>query len=166
MAKVRVFGGAWIKRVQKSPLAAVDLNPVENWIADVDVALIVDRQSGAMIRIREVDGPAEMEGCIENLNAIVADVEYEEFTTTNNCLARQSELAGPVTTAALTGLADEAPSVVHDNDHVAISIADVNASCCCVDGDSRWTLKVRFSSAQLSEGAETFRLRRKRVWFG
>src|SRR5579872_3154527 len=105
-----------------------------------------------MVGVGQADGPPEMEPRIEDLNAGVAGVEHEQFTGSDYRLARQCELARPVTSTTLAGLRDEPSSVVHDNNHVPTRIADINASCRSVNGDPRRTLEVRFSSAQCAQG--------------
>jgi len=65
-----------------------DLNLVKFWIADVNIALVVDCQSGAIICVGQVNRPPEMSRCIEDLNACVACIDHEQFTTVHDHLAR------------------------------------------------------------------------------
>ena len=58
-AEVRVFDCRWIKGVEPVPIMTEDLNLVKFWIADVNMALVVDCQSGAIIRVGQINGPPE-----------------------------------------------------------------------------------------------------------
>ena len=88
MAKVRAFDCAWIKCVERLPFVTEDLNLVKSWLADVNVPLIVYRQSAASLSVRQVNCSPEITRCIEDLNACVPFIEHKHFTSTHGHLAR------------------------------------------------------------------------------
>ena len=133
-----------------------NLNLVQTCIADVNIALLINCQSGALVYLRQLNCTQKLPRRIENLNANVAGIEHEQFTTAHHQLARESELAGTVARAALPKFANEPALVVHDKDHVPLPIAHVNASRSFVDGDGGWSIEVRFSSSQFPHVATEF----------
>ena len=133
-----------------------NLNLVQTCIADVNIALLINCQSGALVYLRQLNCTQKFPRCIENLNANVAGIEHEQFTTAHHQLARESELAGTVARAALPKFANEPALVVHDKDHVPLPIADVNASRSFVDRNGGWSIEVRFSSSQFPHVAPEF----------
>src|SRR5208283_4466666 len=56
VAEVRTFD-AWIKCIQPLAVATIDANLVENRVADVDISLVVHGHSGALIGVRQINGP-------------------------------------------------------------------------------------------------------------
>src|ERR1035438_4700978 len=92
-----------------------------------------------------------MASCIQNLNPRVAHIEYKQFTTGEGHLSGESELARTFPTAADPQLANEFPSLVHNNDHVPWPVADVNVSRSSIDRHSGWAIEVRFSSSQFPQ---------------
>ena len=65
-----------------------DLNLIKFWIADVNMALVVDCQSGAIIRVGQINGPPETARYIEDLNACVPCIEHKQFSAAHDHLAR------------------------------------------------------------------------------
>src|ERR1035438_8462181 len=151
MAKVRAFDCAWIKCVEYLPFVTEDLNLVKIRITDVNIAPVVYSQSGAAICIAQIHGAQEMAPCIENLNARVAYIEHEQFTTGYDYLAGEPELTGAVTAATVAELANQLPPLVHNKDHVPLPIAHVNASRSFIDCDPCWAIEVRFSASHFPE---------------
>src|ERR1035438_289176 len=148
VSKVRALYCARVKCIEPQPFATEDLNLVESWIADVNVALVVYCQSGSTIHERERDVTLEAACCVEDLNAHVTCIKHEKLPTAHSHLARQSELARPITTTPLAELGDHASSVVHNDDHVSTHIADINSARCLINRNPCWTVEVRFASSQ------------------
>ncbi len=142
VAKVRALDGAWIKCVEPLPVVTEDPNLVKLWIANVNIALVVDCQSGAIVCVGQTNCPPEMACCIEDLNACVPHIDHEQFATAHRQLARVPELARSLTTTALPDLANKPPAVVHNNDHVPKRVGDVNAARNSIDRDTRGTLEI------------------------
>src|ERR1700739_1430696 len=141
-AEVCPFDCAGIKPVEHLPFVAEDLNPVKVRITDIDIALLVHRQSGVTICIAQRDRAQEMALSIENLNAPVARIDHKKFTAGYDYLTRETEFSGTFTTAALPELANQVPAPVHHEDHVSLPIAHVNASRSSIDRDSYGALEV------------------------
>ena len=154
MAEVRTFDFAGefaeIESVEHLASMTVDLNLVEVWITDVDVAPVVDSQSAVRICIAKTDGAQKMAGSIENLNARISGIQHEQFTSGCDYLAGEAELAGAVTTAAVPQLTNQFPSRVHDENHVTEAVAYVNVSRTLIDGDGCGAIEVGFPSSQFS----------------
>ena len=99
MAEVCAFHRAGIKRVALLPFVTKHLDLVQTGIANVDIAPAVRSQSGMSVRIGQVQGAKEMSAGIENLNALVAGIENEDFITSNGDDGGETELSGTGTAA-------------------------------------------------------------------
>jgi hypothetical protein len=141
MAKVRAFDCAWIKCVERLPFVTEDLNLIKTRIANINIAPFVYSQSGAAVSIAEIHGAQEIAAPIENLNARVACIEHEQFTTVYDYLAGEPEVTGAVTSATVAELASQLAPLVHNKDHVPVPIAHVNASRSFIDCDRYWLSK-------------------------
>src|SRR5208337_1039598 len=150
-ANVPVFDRARIKCVERLSVVTEDLHLVKNWITDINIVLAVNSQSGAAICIGQIHGAQEMPSCIQNLNPRVAHIKDEQLTAGDHNLRRQSELARMVATTPDSQLANESSALVHDNNHVPLSVAHIDVCRSSIDRDPGWATEVRFSSSQFSE---------------
>ena len=133
------------------PVLTKDLNFAKNRVTHVNITLGIYGQSGATICVGQVQDAQEMACYIQNLNPRVAHIQHEQFTARDHDLGGESELSRTFTTAADSQFANKLPALVHNNDHVPLSVADINMSRRSIDCDPGWAGEVRLSTSQSSK---------------
>ena len=127
-------------------LAGKDLNPVERWIANIDGASTIYRQSSMSIGIYQLYRAQKMARRIQNLDSIVAGVEDKQFVTADDQLAGLFELAWAISATPLSHFGHRPATAIHNQNHVSAKVTDVDTMRSLIDRDSHWCVEVRFVS--------------------